>query len=765
MAKAASIHFVAAKVAADKHNKREKDLSYVRKEMEQNVPLEKWFWESPNYKSVYELRKQAEKEYYDKEISVVGNHGPYVTHRSMPKNAEPVKEGVVAINENVTIEQIREFGEWCQEKWGIAPMGIYIHYGEGHWAPLFEEEGQTEDMYRRTDGHEWKRVNAAGITEYWKPNLHAHIIFDWFNHDTQRCYNLGPKVMIEIEDKLAEVLKMQRGKRSNKNWLDSIAFKVKAEQERAAKEKKLIEKEQSKLKEELETTKKDKNAIDAEIAKALKTVKALTTMVENLQEKLDKGEGDVEDLQKKLEDKQQKLAAAEEKLKDIVSKKNVAEGMLQNVRKYGKLAAVNKSSLKNVTPVNLQPKVQNLFDNIRQKLDATPIPIIGKDAWREDRKKEIFSLLKAFLEDSQKECNNTYTSAKQCVDDIYAYYMQHIDILSKDDKGLIEAVAADANRNALKDFAKVFKREDLLQLFDSAAELGGFLHEDNERKILEVANYVHFATHQKPEVIVALSTEWNTWKNANCDLFDSNGNFAKALRKAAWALENKIYDNKVGLLKAFNEVTNIGFSNSKSLYSWNKEDAQNVAKGVFLISALNLDESQRTEARIALGEVVLMCDVSKENNRQIENRKENTHSLAIFEHDQVQEAVSAIAQKAQNPEAKSLSPLQVEKIFNALCLFDEDYRENAANNMVNMARQEWNQVPKWMDDTAEEITGIVEHFAELAVLMAIPSQGPSISSGGGGGGNNDLPKSRDDEWWKKYHSIPLSGSRRSGKKR
>ena len=104
MAKASSIHFCAAKNSADKHNKREKDLDYVRKELEENLPLEKWCWEHPDYSSVAKMRKQAEKEYFSKEITVTGNHGTYVTHRSMPKNAEPVKEGVVAINQNVTME-------------------------------------------------------------------------------------------------------------------------------------------------------------------------------------------------------------------------------------------------------------------------------------------------------------------------------------------------------------------------------------------------------------------------------------------------------------------------------------------------------------------------------------------------------------------------------------------------------------------------------------------------------------------------------------
>lgn len=162
MGKATCIHICAAKNSADVHNKREKELDYVREELEKDLPPEKWRWEDPLYKSVAALRKQCEKEYYAKELTVAGKHGTYITHRAMPKTAEPVKEGVVVIKPDTTMEQLREFADWCHGKYGIKPMGIYIHYGEGHWATLDEKAGQSEDGYRRDDGVEWKdKTNSA----------------------------------------------------------------------------------------------------------------------------------------------------------------------------------------------------------------------------------------------------------------------------------------------------------------------------------------------------------------------------------------------------------------------------------------------------------------------------------------------------------------------------------------------------------------------------------------------------------------------------
>lgn len=325
MAKASSIHFVAAKNSADKHNKRKKDLDYVRKELEEHLPLEKWCWEHPDYTSVAKMKKQAEKEYYSKEITVTGNHGTYVTHRSMPENTEPVKEGVVVINQNVTMEQLRAFGEWTRQEYGITPMAIYIHLGEGHWAPLDEEEGQTEDMYRRDDGHEWKRVNELGETEYWKPNLHAHMVYDWFNHDSKRCFNLGPSVMRRLEDELPKFLNMERGLPSDRKWLDSVAFKSKAERERAAKEKQRIFSDIDKWKQEAEDARIEAEDCRREVAKLHKTVASLTTMVSNIKAKLEKGEGDAQELEAKLRDKQAKLEEKQEAYLAAVHRQGVAE--------------------------------------------------------------------------------------------------------------------------------------------------------------------------------------------------------------------------------------------------------------------------------------------------------------------------------------------------------------------------------------------------------------------------------------------------------
>ena len=234
MGEKTSKHFCAAALSADRHNRREKMLEHPRPEL-QPQEKSKWIWEAKDKLSIAQMKAQAAREFAAKPVTVHRKNGTvYVKHLTMPKNAEPVKEAVVVIKEDTDIEDVKRWAFDCQQKYGIRPVGVYLHLDEGHWAELDQKQGQTEEMYRRTDGQEWKRLNDRGNWEYWKPNLHAHVVFDWFNHDTGRLINLDPEVMRKMEDDLAIILQMERGTPSGKRGLDANAYKAKMEAERLA---------------------------------------------------------------------------------------------------------------------------------------------------------------------------------------------------------------------------------------------------------------------------------------------------------------------------------------------------------------------------------------------------------------------------------------------------------------------------------------------------------------------------------------------------
>lgn len=96
----------------------------------------------------------------------------------------PIREGVLLIRPDTTLADVRKFGEECQRRWGITPLQIFLHKDEGHWL-----SGQPDVV----DKESFK------VGERWfRPNYHAHIVFDWMNHDTGKSWKLNDEDMTEM---------------------------------------------------------------------------------------------------------------------------------------------------------------------------------------------------------------------------------------------------------------------------------------------------------------------------------------------------------------------------------------------------------------------------------------------------------------------------------------------------------------------------------------------------------------------------------------
>ena len=372
MGKKTSKHIRAAAVNADRHNRREKNLDHPRPEL-QPEDKAKWIWEVEDKKSVYQMQKQAEREYAAKEVIVKGKYGEYKTHKKMPRSAVPVKEAVVVIKEDTTIEQVKAWADWCNQSYGIRPVGIYLHLDEGHWAELDEEQGQCEEMYERHDGKEWKRMNPRGNYEYWKPNYHAHVLFDWFDHEKARCINLDRKVMREMEDELAKTLGMERGTPSNRKYLDANTYKMVMESRRTA----------------------------MELTNSVKKVKSLQTMIDNLTRERESIETDLiegyteknrkdkelSEIDGKIADKQAKLDHATEELNGKLAEMDDLQKDLQKAERFfaGKyrLNSEQRKAIKQLEETNRQ--LQASIEHLR--------PIAGRVPGLEARIKELETAL------------------------------------------------------------------------------------------------------------------------------------------------------------------------------------------------------------------------------------------------------------------------------------------------------------------------------------------------------------------------------------
>ena len=134
------------------------------------------------------------------------------------RGSTPLKEGVVVVKEDTTMEQLRKFCKVCKERWGVTALQVFIHRDEGHYG-------------------------TPGDNATWKPNLHAHIVWDWMNHDTGKSCKLDEKAMSEMQTILAECLDMERGiskavtGKEHLERTDFILAKQKQEAERAKAER------------------------------------------------------------------------------------------------------------------------------------------------------------------------------------------------------------------------------------------------------------------------------------------------------------------------------------------------------------------------------------------------------------------------------------------------------------------------------------------------------------------------------------------------
>ena len=275
MATKSSIHIKPCNVASSEaHNRRTaeymrnigKSKVYVVSEL--SVNNEQWInldFGSPELQTHYENIKRMVKEktgrtMQEKERERKGKNGKIIK----VAGCSPIREGVLLIRPDTTLADVRRFGEECQKRWGITPLQIFLHKDEGHW---LSGQPEVDDKESLQVGKRW-----------FKPNYHAHIVFDWMNHDTGKSRKLNDEDMTEMQSLASGILLMERGQSkavTGKGHLernDFIIEKQKAELQRIDAEKRhkeqqvnLAELELRQVKSEIRTDKLKSAATDAAI--------------------------------------------------------------------------------------------------------------------------------------------------------------------------------------------------------------------------------------------------------------------------------------------------------------------------------------------------------------------------------------------------------------------------------------------------------------------------------------------------------------------
>ena len=276
MAIKSSIHIKPCNTkSSEAHNRR--TAEYMRNIGESRIYIvpelsadnEQWVnpdFGNPNLQTHYANIKQMVKEktgraMQEKERERKGKNGKVIK----VAGCSPIREGVLLIKPDTTLADVKKFGEECQRRWGITPLQIFLHKDEGHW---LNGQPDAEDKESFQVGEKW-----------FKPNYHAHIVFDWMNHDTGKSQKLNDDDMMEMQTLASDILSMQRGQsksETGKEHLernDFIIEKQRAELQRIDETKRqkeqqvsLAEQELRQVKSEIRTDKLKSVATDAATA-------------------------------------------------------------------------------------------------------------------------------------------------------------------------------------------------------------------------------------------------------------------------------------------------------------------------------------------------------------------------------------------------------------------------------------------------------------------------------------------------------------------
>lgn len=204
----ASEHIKPCNIAqCERHNRRDEDYIksldpariYVRLELTHNNEI----YIAPGMEGVtlqqhYDYLKTLVKEktgraMQEKDVEYKDKNGK----TRVRKGSSPIREGVVNIKPDTKMDDLLNYVNRVHEKWGIRAIQIHMHRDEGHYE-------NPEDK------------------STWKPNLHAHIIWDWIDHQTGKSFKLKAEDMSQIQDMVAETLEMERGKRKEETGVEHL---------------------------------------------------------------------------------------------------------------------------------------------------------------------------------------------------------------------------------------------------------------------------------------------------------------------------------------------------------------------------------------------------------------------------------------------------------------------------------------------------------------------------------------------------------------
>ena len=333
-----SINFKAAKSDSEIHNFRKKSFDYIRKDL---TPKNQYWMEQKIADRLLKI------ESYCKEKS----------GRKLQKNAMPVREAVVVIKENTTMQDLHNLSKRLEEELKIRIFQIAIHKDEGHY---------DKD------------------TKEWKPNYHAHLVADWQDLQTGKTLKHQSFHYSKMQDLAAECLEMERGISGSLARLEAVEFKIKKREE----DLKILEERYNEIKTELESKKsedlivKESDFLGFQKIKTDKTIENYKKAIKTNNIQLLKNKTELEFKEKQIAELKTKIESLK---KEVFLFKSKNSALLTNetffaVEKKKYLESVENTLKKAILQESIKiPNLQNLNDTERKDKMIEILEKISKD--------------------------------------------------------------------------------------------------------------------------------------------------------------------------------------------------------------------------------------------------------------------------------------------------------------------------------------------------------------------------------------------------
>ena len=288
----ASVHVKPCNIAqSERHNRR--DAEYIKsldpKKLYVRLDLSKYnaSYVAPEMEGVtlqqhlesirVMVKQKTGRSMQEKDVEYTDKNGKV----RVRKGCSPIRECVVVINEDTRLKALLRFTRMVETRWGIKTLQVHLHRDEGHY-------------------------EIPGDDSTWKPNYHAHIIWDWMDHTTGKSIKLDADDMSAMQDMVAEALNMERGVKKSETGLDHLERNdfILQKQE---KEKKRLEEEKRKAQSERDIAKNQAWQATEEKTKAEKKAQEAKNQVRKAQQEKDEAD-------KKAKAAKAELTSAESKV-------------------------------------------------------------------------------------------------------------------------------------------------------------------------------------------------------------------------------------------------------------------------------------------------------------------------------------------------------------------------------------------------------------------------------------------------------------------